>query len=148
MKKSNFFVLLLIVLSAVLLQNTGFLNVYGVKPNLVMAVLISISFFAADLASYIFLAVAALVGLKFRAGFEIESLIIIGLSRASFVMGRRLQWKPFINNAVLIGVGTILFYLLAAPGFIASNLPMVLGELVYNVILGTIIFKIFESSHG
>ncbi len=144
MKKGRFFILLLTVVLAVILQNTGLLNVYGIKPNLALASLVSVSFFAADLASYIFLVVAALIGLKFRASFEVDSLIMAGLSLASFVMGRRLQWKPIINNILLIGGGTILFYLLASPGFIAANSQIVIGELVYNVVLGTIIFKIFE----
>lgn len=140
--KYIFLVLLVILVGT--LQSTNVLNLYGIKPNLLLIVLISASFFISDTLIYLSLVFLGMIMLSFKGGFELEQLVLGILSIASFFAGRRLHWQPFLMNLSFIGIGTIIFYFLISPAFILNNLFLVSGEVIYNLAFGVIFFKIFE----
>lgn len=133
-----------------LLQNTGILSFYGVKPNLLLAFLISISFFTHDFLIYLSFILISVILLNFQIGFALEQIIFALLTIVAFFIGRRLHWKHIFNNLLLIGASTILFYLLTSPDFLISNWLTVLLETIYNLIFGLVFFKFFEKwlGHG
>ncbi|TSC82996.1 MAG: hypothetical protein G01um101419_349 [Parcubacteria group bacterium Gr01-1014_19] len=138
-------ILLPIILLAGLFQNTGVFNIFGVKPNLLLAVLIPAIFFLDQiLAVAAALAIALLVS-DFRAGFAGESVVLALLILIVPVFGRRLPWNPFINNMVLVGAATIVFYLLTGPAYIVSSPLGVLGEIFYNSLFAAIFYNLFNS---
>ena len=138
-------ILFLTVFVSGLLQNTNILNVYGIKPNITLAVLIAASFFLADFLVYLAAVLFVIVILIFQGSFQAEQLILGLLAIAAFFAEKQLHWRPILGNLVLIGAGTVIFYLLSSPAFLIGNPALVLGELAYNLFLGIIFFKIFES---
>ena len=140
----KFLLVLLIILLAGLLQNTDFLTVAGVKPNLLLAVLIAASFFIEEAAIYILLVLISAILLKFNAGLEPESVAFALVALAGGLIGKRLSWLPIFNNLALVGAGTIIFYVLTAPAYFVSNFTGFGIELIYNLALSIILFKSLE----
>lgn len=139
-------VLFLAVFVSGLLQSTDILNIYGIKPNIVLAVLIAASFFLTNFLIYFSLILLAIITLLFQGGLQSEQLILGILASAAFLAEKKLHWWPILNNLVLIGMGTVIFYLLSSPAFLIGNPLLVLGELTYNLVLGSLFFKLFH--HG
>ena len=135
---------ILIFVLAGLFQNTGFFSIFGIKPNLLLAALVALSFFVKDILVYSSFILAAVILLFFQSGIMAEQLVLALIGLAAFPVGRRLPGSPLFNNLLMVGAGTILFYLFVAPSFLISAWPAVIGELVYNLLWGFIFFNIFE----
>ncbi|MBI2025015.1 MAG: hypothetical protein HYT03_02950 [Candidatus Harrisonbacteria bacterium] len=142
--KSKNLALLLVIFIAGLLQSAGLLSVLGVKPNLLLVTILVAAFFA-DFVFYIFLILISVFALRFRLILEPESLFFAVIAIAAYFLGRRLPSQPILNSVFIIGIGSVLFNLLASPSFFFNNLALVAIELVYDLVLGILIFKIFES---
>jgi hypothetical protein len=138
------FLVLLVILVGIL-QSTTVLNLYGIKPNLLLIVLIAASFFVSDTLIYLSLVFLGMIMLSFKGGFELEQLVLGILSIASFFAGQRLHWQPFLMNLFFIGIGTIIFYFMISPAFIFNNSLLVSGEVIYNLALSAIFFKLFSA---
>ena len=138
----RFLLVLLIVLLAGVLQNTHFLNLAGVKPNLLLVVLIAASFFIEEATVYILLVLIAAILLKFQASLELELVVFALLALAAGLIGKRLHWLPIFNNLVLVAGATVLFYLLTEPAYLVGSLGAVGIELVYNLFFGIVFFKL------
>ena len=144
MTAPKFFILVLLVIAVGLAQSAGFLNILNVKPNALLALLIAASFFVENAGLYLFLVLLADAFLKSHTVLEPELLIFSGLAVAGYWLGRHLRWWPVLNNLILVAASTVLFYLIAGPGFILASWNIVLGEVIYNMVLGAILFKIFN----
>lgn len=142
---SRYPLIFLLLILAGLLQNTDVLNFYQIKPNLVLVFLIAISFFIPNFLTYLGLVLVGLILIAFRPGFEPEAAVLGLLAVLSFSLVRFLNLQMVYNNFLLIGASTLLFYLLTAPSFILQNPLLVFGEMVYNLVLGVIFFRIFET---
>jgi len=129
------FILLVGALS--FLQAFGF-SVFGVKPNLALAVLIAISFFIANLWEGFLLVLLAALILKFAPGFEKGILTFSLIAAAGLIVKKYLPWRYFLSNLILIGIGTFIFYLFLNPNLIIS--VIFLKEIVLNLVAGIIIF--------
>lgn len=140
----KYFLTFLLLVVTGLLQNTNLLTFYQIKPNLMLVFLIASSFFIPSLFIYLGLVLLSGILAGFRNGLELERIVLGLLGIWSFSLGRFLGWKLIYNNFFLIGISTPTFYLLTNPAFILSNWSIVLVELVYNLILGAVVFKVFE----
>ncbi len=141
-------ILVLLVIAVGAMQSTGFLNIFGVKPNALLALLVAASFFVENLGLYFFLILLADAFLKTFSILEPELIIFSGLALAAVWLGRHLRWRPVFNNLILVGASTILFYLAASPRFLLTDWKIVLGEMVYNLALGALFFKVFDQCLG
>jgi hypothetical protein len=138
---SKLFFLILIIGLLTLLQSFGF-SIFGAKPNLALASVITASFFVANFwQGFLLIASAALI-LKFAPGFEKEILIFSLIGAGAVITKDRLPWHQFLGNLTLIAFGTLIFYVVLAPNLIFSLL--FLKELSLNLILGTLIFAFFN----
>ncbi len=135
MVKFVFLILLVGLLS--FFQSSSF-SIFGIKPNLALAVIISASFFAASIwQGFLLVALAALI-LKFAPGFEKEILILSLIGAGAVLTKKYLPWRYFFSNLILIGLGTLIFYVILASNLIVS--VIFFGELVFNVAAGMMIF--------
>lgn len=148
-----FLKLLLLALAlalAGLLQGTEAVRLWGLKPNLVLALLVAASFFVARLPEYLVLVAVGLSALRFSNLFSPELLAVAASSLLAFLAGARLPGKPWVNNLALIAAGQLLFYALAARGFFGAPLTM-LQEFVYNGVVGAAAFlilrRLFPAEH-
>lgn len=137
-------VAILIFVLAGLFQNTHVFAVFGVKPNLLLIALISLSFFIKDIRVYLNFVLASILISSVGGGISTEQIVLAVLTLAVFPAGRYFRWQPTFNNLLIIGVATPIFYLLTAPAFLLSGWQVVSGEIVYNLLWGFVLFEIFS----
>ena len=131
---------LIFVLVAGVLQNTDILNIYGIKPNITLTVLLTLSFAITSLSHYLFLLLIAAVLLKFEIGLEATNLVFIVLALIGFFINRKVSGEAFFNNLFLIAGATLFFYLLVDINFLYQNILTVFWEMLYNISLGALVY--------
>jgi len=141
-------VAVIFVLIAGVLENTSLLQVAGIKPNISLAILITLSFFISALVPYLALVLLTGILLRFEPGFEFTSLIFTGMVILFFFLHRRLPGQPFLNNLILIASGTLIFYSLLDWRFVYAEPLTVSGEMLYNIILGAGLFLLSQRFIG
>lgn len=139
-KKDKFWVFILIAIGLAFLQilDKAF---FGVKPNLVLAMVVASSFFLAEIWEGLFLAALLSFILKFSAFSNLEILIFFLISGFIFLVNKYLPWEPAISNNLFLIFFTLAFYLILMPREIISWVFLL--ELVYNLIAGNILYLIF-----
>lgn len=138
----HFIIAVFAVIGASLIQNTDLLNFFNIKPNLTLAVLITISFFMADWIGYLILVLLAGIFLRFQTGFDLINFAFAFIVLTLFSLVRKLPGQGLVNNIFLVFLGTVALYLIADFNFLYYYPITVLKELIYNIILGTAIFAI------
>lgn len=140
------FVFALIILLGTLLQTTDLSAIAGVKPNIALALLITLSYFTVSFGSFGLLTALA-AALLAGAGADLrETLAFATLALAAFVIGPRLPGKGLVNSAGLAALGTILFYLAVAPPFLGTGWRLVALEAFANALASAILFVIFRQA--
>ncbi len=135
----------LLVVMAGFFQQWSLLTVHGIRANFVMVLLVALSFIPDKFYEYLWLVVLGLFVLKFQSGFD-GGLLGTGLiAIAAFWLGREMPWNWIFNNTVLVVIGTLTSYILAKPSFILDGWLVVLGEIIYNLIIGTLLFSALSS---
>ncbi len=137
------FTLVLLVGLLTFFQVLGF-SVFGVKPNLALAVVIAASFFIASFwEGFLLVALAALI-LKFSPGFTPEILVFVLIGVSALIVKNYLPWRNFLNNLFLVVAGTFIFYLILSPNLILS--AIFAKELFLNLIAGISIFAFLKTT--
>lgn len=134
-----------LVVFAGLIQQSGWFAVNGIRANFVMVLLIVLSFLPEKFIEYLWLVTLGLFFLKFQSGFDGGLLGVALISIAAFWLGREMPWQWAMNNTILIFAGTFAVYILARPSFILDHWLVVLGEIIYNLIIGTLLFFAISS---
>ena len=145
---SLFITAVILVLVSALLQNTEFLSFYGIKINLVLALLLTFGFFIHNFWHYLTLSLEGILLLKISPGLDKQTLALFILVIAAFYLKKYLFWQPIINNVFLIIVATALFYLLIDFDFLIYNTATIILEAVYNVICGLVLYLILKRIYG
>ncbi|MEK7168342.1 MAG: hypothetical protein AAB707_01355, partial [Patescibacteria group bacterium] len=135
----KFFTLILLVGLLTFFQVLGF-SVFGVKPNLALAVVIAASFFIASFWEGFLLVVLAALILKFSPGFAMEILVFALIGTGAIIIKNYLPWRNFLNNLFLVAAGTFVFYLILSPDLILS--AIFAKELFLNLVAGISIFAL------
>jgi len=139
------FLIVLLVGLLTFLQAFGF-SIFGVKPNLALVSIITVSFFIVNsqwsiVNGFLLAALAALI-LKFGPSFEMEILVFSLICLAAIFIKKYLPWRHFISNLVLIIFGTFIFYFFLATKLIPTFI--FLEELILNLIIGSLLFTILN----
>jgi len=140
----KFIVIFLLIVVLGVLQNTNLLMFAGIKPNLLLAIIIGLAFFIEDAWLYGFFAILSAVFLSVGGFFTPEILVFILLAVIAFWAAARWHTQPFLNYLILIGALTFIFYLLTSPFYIISNPVGLFIELAYNAVLGALLYKTLE----
>lgn len=127
------------------LQHSGWFTVTGIRANFVMVLLIVLSFISESFLEYLWLVVLGLFTLKFTAGFDGALVGVALIALAAFWLGREMPWQWLMNNTILIIVGALAVYLLGQPSFLLDRWLVVAGEIIYNLIIGTLLFFALSS---
>lgn len=130
----------LLVSAAGFFQNSNLLNFLNIKPNLSLVVLITLTFFFSDFRYYLIPVFLAGVFLRFQPGLEAETIIFTALVLLAFLVREKLPGKIFFANIFLIAAATLIFSLVSNFSFFTRETITILGEMIYNVILGMFIF--------
>ena len=145
---SKFITPILLVTMAAFLQQTNFLLIYNVKPNLVLVIIIVMAFFIEFLWYYLLLMLIGLSLIRTSPGFEKEIIVLGFLLLVIFPTKKILPWKPQISIALLTIIATILFYLFSSENIIIKSPALAVTEIFYNVIFGLIIYLSYYVYNG
>ncbi len=140
----KFLLALLLVVLAGLIQNTGLFLVFGVKPDLLLAVLVAASFFLESFWAHLLLLALSVLLLRFESGFRPELLVFAFLAASVFLVSRRLPWRRSVSNFILIVAGVVIFYALADTAYLFNNIISVAAEIIYTGVFGVLFYDLFR----
>lgn len=132
----RFLVSFFLILSAALIQSTNWLDFLKIKPNLVLAILLALSFFVENFWKYLTLSFLGIAVLKFMPAIDKESLYLVILFLLVFFLNKYFIPKKTFNVLFLISFATLAFYLFSDINFILLNPPLLILELIYNNLVG------------
>lgn len=138
----RFVILLLFVFLASLIQ-TLWLDTAGFAPNLVLVAIITSSFLVSDILEGILVSVAGAFFLKFGPGFEKEILLIFSIGAAASILKNYLPWQNYLNNIILIFLGTLIFYIFSALS--TKFFTVFVQEVSWNIFFGLLMFVILDA---
>lgn len=136
----RYFATTLLLLLAGLLQSTDFLSVGGVKPNWLLVVIILLVITGRPLLEYVMWSLLATFLLRFSPEPLLwHQLAFLMTVMAIFILNKFLPWSHYINLMAAVIISTALFYLLLSPNFIWQHWTIVIGEIIYNLIVVSIL---------
>jgi hypothetical protein len=141
MRQGNYQVViffLLVFLSAVI-EQTGLLTVFGIKPNLVLTVAAVCTLFAQDFAAYSWLLFFSLVFVRFEPGISREAISLLGAMLVIFWLKERVVRVATGATLIMVSVATLINTLIVAPSFIYAHPIIVLKEIIYNGCIGLLL---------
>ncbi len=134
---------IILVLLASFLQATGLISVFGIKPNLPLAVLMPLIFWIKDWRWFAVLSLTAAFIIKLPVGWEWPTAIFLAVVATSYFIKNILPWQPWFNNLALLAAATALVNLL-----IQGLSSFFLLEIILNLIIGVAAFIYFSVYYG
>ena len=131
-----FFVSVLTVATAALLQTTEAIAFGPIKPNLVLILIVILSSIYKDWSYRFILVLTGATILKFSELFQLSDLVLIAALLLSIVIIDYLPWRKLINIELAVILGTLILNLVV---FTPTTLIL---ETLTNVILTVAIFII------
>lgn len=133
-------VLTLLVIASVLTQH-GSLRINGVAPNIFLVILIVVAYGTENALFYLLVLFFALpLARTTPLLFDPVASTIVALGAVVFFGVRRVISHSLLGALCSIFVGTIITYVILQPSFLLAYPMILLGELMYNLILGTLLF--------
>lgn len=123
-----------------LVQTTGLVSFGGVKPNLALALIVSISVFETRWLKRIILVLIAALFLKSSQYIDFQTIIFIGAAGLGMALVDYLPWHRHINWFFAVIAATLVGMVLGTGWF---ELGM---ELVYNLAVGLVFILIVPRS--
>lgn len=141
MSYKNRIIVFLLVAVAAWLQNTEMLTLYGVKPNLALVLLIILAGITSSLVFFSSLVIVSVLVLQNVFFVSWPTIVFILLTFLIFFLLKRLPWRTTINIFTTIVLFSVIFLILVEPLFVINNVRVIIQELIYNVILGIILYS-------
>lgn len=143
MTKLTVLVIFLLILTAGLLQNTDILMVAGVKPNLLLVIMVALAFFVEDAWIYGFFILEAAALLAVGGFFAPEIIVFALLAITAAWIAARWHTQAILTAALVVSSFTVIFYAFSEPSYLLSSPGRISIELIYNLVLGVIFFNVF-----
>ncbi|MDI6717576.1 MAG: hypothetical protein QMD86_00785 [Patescibacteria group bacterium] len=118
------------------------ISIFGVKPNFVLTALVVFSFFISDFWEGFFLSAMGAFLLKFSSEPQKEIFAVFVIGMVFSAINKYLPWRPLVGNVIILACSTLIYYAVSYPFAIWSL--VFAKELVYNLILGTVLFLILN----
>lgn len=135
---------LLLTLVAGAVQVNSPIDFWGIKPNLILIVLIVFGFFTENFIFFLILTLLGSIGIKFMPGLGLDAVAIAVVALCAFIVKSRAVSGGLLGVTILLALGTFGTYLIVSPGFFYNHFLVVLIEAVYNVVLGAILFELLQ----
>ena len=125
-----------------LLQHLPILNIFGVKPNLLFAFLLAVCFFEINFLFYLILVLISYLLLRLNFNIDIPTLVLSVLLILGYWLAKIFPWQQIFNLIFLIILLNIVFYLIVSFQFVIDNSSLLIGEILYNLVLGSIFYSL------
>jgi len=136
---------LIFIFIAFFLQQSSLLDISYITPNILLVVSISLVFFIREKTLYYFLAFFVSFFIYISTGSLSVSGFFFALIVTAFFIHTHLPASSFISFIFLVGIATPVLYLFIDPSFSLSNPVTILGEMLYNIGIGMIVFFMVQS---
>ena len=140
---TRFLIFLPLVLLAAWLQGS-YLTVVGIKPNLILAVFVALSFLLKSFWSYFGFSLVGAIILRPLPSLSWDLMVIWLVLTGLFFLKKFLPWHDAVNFIVSAIAGTLAIYLLISPGFIISHYFLVAGEAVVTLAIGAVLLLLLH----
>ena len=137
-ERMTFFLDITLVSIISLAQNASLIIFNGVKPNLVLAVLVVFIFSEKEFWKYLTLVLISLICLDYSVFISKEAAIFGAIMLSAFCFKKYLSENIFLNSFLLASILTALLYLLIDYGFIFKNPGLFFQELFYNILISLV----------
>ena len=124
-----------------ILQRAGLGELWGVGINLVLASVVASALLLRSFWKYLFIDGFGVLILKFYPGWDKESLVLIAVFTAIFIINKFLPWRSFINMFFLVFFGVLAIYALIDFDYLAVNYYFVGIEIIYDVLFAWIFYS-------
>jgi hypothetical protein len=121
-----------------LLQSFSLVSFMGVKPNLLLSLLVVLLFTTKQFWQYLILILIALVSLNYSSLITRETIIFGTIMLLAFYLKGYLTEHFFLISFFLAIILTTLFYLFIDYQFIFNNINIFLLEVAFNALLTTL----------
>lgn len=139
----QFIIKILVIIFAGLLQSATWFAVIGVKPNLVMALVLAMMMFDRNWIDRLaFIAVGELM-LQFGPSPDVYSFIFLGLMLLSAAIFDYLNLQQYLTLGVAMVVATAVVDIYGHVGW-----GIALTETAYNLVLVILAYLVLDISHG
>ena len=127
-------------------QHLGWLAFTGIRPNLVLVFLVILTPFLEDFIFYLVLIILSYLLLKLEPILDWPVLFLMGLLTISYPLARTLPWQRIFNQSFLIILVTVIFYFAISFKFVINNPILLIGEVLYNLVLGLILMSLVNNA--
>ncbi len=127
-----------------LLQHLDIFNIFGVKPNLIFAFLLAVCFFEVGFLFYLILVGMAYLLLRLNFYFDLSVSALCLLLIFGYGLAKIFPWQQIVNLMFLLIMLNVAFYLTLSPQFLINNTSLLMGEILYNLVLGSIFYSSFR----
>lgn len=144
MDLSKKIVLITAVILLGLLQHLDIFNIFGVKPNLIFVFLLAVCFFEISFIFYLILVLISYLLLRLNFNFDLSTSVLSLLLIFGYGLAKIFPWQQIINLMFLIIILNTAFYLIISFQFVMNNTSLLIGEILYNLVLGSIFYSFFS----
>jgi hypothetical protein len=130
-----------------LFQGFSLIVFYGVKPNLLIPLLINLMFSVKNFWQYLILILTAMISLKYSEFVGREIIIFGVLMCLVFYFKKYLTDHILLSSFFLIFVLTVVFNLGIDYRFVFGNIKIILLELFYNLSAGAVLWLIYQHDY-
>lgn len=127
-----------------LLQHLPIFNIFGIRPNLLLIFLLAVCFFEINFLFYLILVLISYLLLRLNFNIDIPTLTLSALLILGYWLAKIFPWQQIFNLMFLIILLNIAFYSIISPQFIMNNTSLLMGEILYNLVLGSIFYSLFS----
>ncbi|MHB9019608.1 MAG: hypothetical protein ACYC3G_01885 [Minisyncoccota bacterium] len=146
-EKTKFFLDMILVSIISLSQSLSLVIFNGIKPNLILAVLVVLIFSEKSFWRYTALVMTSLVFLNYSTAISKEIIIFGLLMILAFYFKKYLSENLFLYSFLLTSILTTVFYLLIDARFVINNLNLFFWEIFYNVLISLIFGFLYQIGH-
>jgi len=147
-ERMTFFLDIVLVFIIGLAQSASLIIFSGVKPNLILAVLVVLLFSEKEFWKYLVFILISLICLNYSV-FISKELVIFGLLMLlAFYFKKYLSENIYLNSFLLVLILTTAFYLIIDYAFIFNDPGLFLWELFYNVLISLVFGFLYKGLHG
>lgn len=141
---AKYFITILLVIVGGLLQRLGVGIVFGIRPNIVLAIMIAVACVGIDFGWYLVLMAASYVVLKNDVWWDWPAALMILESLTIYLIARFAPWRPLVTIVIIAVLATASFYAILAWPTLTHQPMLFIGEALYTIIVTVALYKIFN----
>ncbi len=138
----NFIFPTLAVIGSALAQESRFLEIGGINPNLIVVILAILAFRLENPAYFFIAAFTGVIFAKTAPFWELAPLTVFFIAIILWLSKKAGPWNIHLGFLISLFMATTIFYVIADRTFILDRSSGFLYELAYNLFIGAIVWPV------